>query len=237
MWSSGVRLPISPTTSTSGLGELPGSGPWGGSCMWSGRRVPGRAWAWSQPCGRGRGERRRCHCSLWCRCTRPLPDARPHAVGSDRPDGSAAHLQDWAHVGGIRRRQGGGRAPGGLFETGVGTRWSPRTSLQAPGTSVPACAGYGKVLYPAAALLAFSLSPLAALFAHQERGFLPPEGGVLDGAQPLARTCGAGEEPQAGTCAVRVQFPSRLSGTDRIVLKVNVLGIAYLPSTPHHLWG
>lgn len=53
----------------------------------------------------------------------------------------------------------------------------------------------------------------------------------------MARTCGEEEEPQAGTCDVRVQFPSRLSGTDRIVLQVNVVGIAYLPSTLHHLWG
>lgn len=82
-----------------------------------------------------------------------------------------------------------------------------------------------------------SLPSGGSLLPTRRGVFLPPAGGVLDGAQPLARTCGVGEEPQAGTCAVPVQFPSRLSGTDRIVLQVNVVGIAYLPSTPHHLWG
>lgn len=88
----------------------------------------------------------------------------------------------------------------------------PQDILSASATSVPACARDLEVLC-GAGRSACRLSPrLADPFTDQERGF-----GLLrlsSGREwPLARMSGAQKEPQAGTCGVLVQLPSRLGGT------------------------
>lgn len=212
MPSSGALRPVSPTTSTPGLAEVPGPGPWGGSFVGPGRRglaglAPGWAWAaWSPPGGREAA------LSLLCAVAVPSRSLTPGRVL-------------WAVTVGVRgpaiglgpRRRGQWRQGGGGV-TEASLRWEVAQGA-APGHPVRLCPppralpAREKSCTQGAAPVAFSLPASGGSLCPPGEGVLPPAGRVLDAEWLWARTSGAGEEPQAATCAVRVQFPSELSGT------------------------